>query len=255
MQPSQLDEFIIAFSSYIENGDVQSLTPFITENANPAFLKIYRNGVLKACFDALSTNFPTLKLYLGDELFKNLSRKYIRQHWPKDTRLSKYGDRFADFISDESKPFCRDFAKLDRAWLDALFASDEPSLTKADIANILTPENQEKLFSLQLANSVKLVYLDCDSINHWIKLKFSDDADNQADANTILFWRYQQQVQYRVLSEFEENFIQSMNESKSILTSAETAVSKNPDQDLGALFGALLTAGVLVNQSKLKAGK
>ena len=46
-----------------------------------------------------------------------------------------------------------------------------------------------------------------------------------------------------------------MNETKSILTSAETAVSKNPDQDLGALFGALLTAGVLVNQSKLKAGK
>ena len=126
MQPSQLDEFIVAFSSYIENGDAKNLTPFITKNANPAFLKIYRNGVLKACFDALSTNFPTLKSYLGDELFKTLSRKYIQQHWPKDTRLSKYGERFADFISDKSKPFCRDFARLDRAWLDVYLRVMKP---------------------------------------------------------------------------------------------------------------------------------
>lgn len=254
MQPSQLDDFIQAFSIYIENGDAQGLTPFLAVGANPAFLKIYRNGVFKACIEALSSNFPTLKSYLGNKQFKTLSHDYVQQYWPNDTRLSSYGDHIVEFINDNFLPFSQDFAKLDRAWLDALFANDEQSLTRKDIEEILTQEGQQELFSLQLANSVNLVYLSGDSLNEWLKLKFAtDDFDTQADSKAgetdqtiVLIWRYQQEVQYRVLDQFEESFINAMHQSESILNSAETAIATNPSQNIGALFGALLTAGILI---------
>lgn len=254
MQPSQLDKFINTFSKYIENGDAQGLAPYLTEGSNPNFLKIYRNGVLKACLDALSSNFPTLSSYLGTEQFKDLSRDYVLQHWPTDTRLSNYGHRFADFIDNKSLPFSQDFARLDRAWLDALFAHDEPALQHEDVTEILTQENQQDLFSLQLADSVKLVTLDNDCITHWLALKFTLDTETQSGAKNVLFWRHQQKVQYRVLDEFEDSFIRSMRQTSSVLSSAETTIASHPDEDIGAFFGALLTAGVLVKPSNTKKG-
>ena len=61
---SQLDSFFDQFTRYITTGDTSDLTPFLSEASNPDFLKIYRNGAIKAAIDALSANFPTLKLAL-----------------------------------------------------------------------------------------------------------------------------------------------------------------------------------------------
>jgi len=199
----------------------------------------------------LSSNFPTVQSYLGEERFKTLSHSYVKQYWPNDTRLSTYGDRFAEFIGDDFLPFSQDFAKLDRAWLDALFAYDNQPLKRKDIEQIIGQENQQELFSLQLADSVYLVEVNTDSLNEWLELKFdAGTSKNQADDGTVLIWRYEQEVQYRVLSQFEKDFLGAMNESGSVLQSAEKAIANNPNQDIGALFGALLTAGILIKKTK-----
>lgn len=249
MQSSHLDQFILAFSNYIENGDPQNLTPYLADGANPAFLRIYRNGILKACVDALSSNYPTLKSYLGDEDFKTLSRNFILHFWPNDTRLSTYGAGLAEFIGNDYLPYSGDFAKLDRAWLDALFAIDQQALQSNEIETILTQEKQQDLFSLQLADSVKLVHLNTDCINQWLSLKFEvSDNGIQSATQTVLFWRNQLKVQCRLLNDFEETFIRTLQETNSILNAAEKTLTTNSEHDIGALFGALLTAGVLIKQ-------
>lgn len=253
MHTPPINDFITAFSYYIESGDIDKIAPFLATNANPAYLKIYRNGVIKGCLDALASNFPTLKAYIGDARFTELARGYIQHHWPKDTRLSTYGEQLSSFIGNKSNnavhafPYSQDFATLDRGWLDALFAQDEQSLDGNDITAILTQESQQDLFSLQLAQSVKLMHLSHSCINHWLALKFSEPSSQTDNSScSVLFWRFQQQVQYRMLSAFEEHFIRSMTSTASILAAAEMVITEHPNEDIGALFGALLTAGILV---------
>ena len=74
MSSPTFNNYIEDFSHYISTGDSKLLETYLTDSANPAFLKIYRNGAIKACMDALIANFPSLNRYLGKEAFKQLGR-------------------------------------------------------------------------------------------------------------------------------------------------------------------------------------
>ncbi len=252
MQAVQFRSYIEAFSNYIETGDAQGLSPYLSDHSNPAFLKIYRNGAAKACFEALAANFPSLQSYLGADQFKALGREYIFQNWPTDARLSTYGNQLANYISTVSTqypPYSYDIARLDRAWLDTLFSVDEKALLAEDIAEIFSQENQEDLFLLELANSVNLIQLDNDCMTDWLALKFvNENIRVESGAKSIMLWRHDQAVQYRALSPFEDSFIVAIFESGSILSAAEIAVANYPNEDLGVLFAGLLTAGILIKK-------
>lgn len=241
--------FIEDFAGFISSGDGSALRSYLADDANSEFLKIYRNGAIKACMDALIANFPTLNQYLGDGLFKQLGREYIVQHWPQDSRLSNYGDDLAnllDSVAGGYPIYAGDFARLDRAWLDALFASDEPSLSSDDIAGLVSLDEESASRSVQLASSVRLVRLDHQSLQFWTELKFSkQDLVGEQRSKLIMMWRLGQMVHYRQLDEFEESFVNAISQSGSIMIAAETAIAANPDKDISILFAGLLTAGIL----------
>ena len=253
MPSPSLSAYIEGFSDYISSGDASALAPYLAENANPEFLKIYRNGAFKACLDALTANFPTLKQYLEDEAFKGLGREYISQHWPQDSRLAVYGEHLVEFMLDAKTDYPAhgiDFARLDRAWLDALFARDESPLSGEDIAAIVNQDGESHLHLLTLASSVRLAHLDHHSLPRWIKYKFESDVESdQNESKSIMFWRREQIVQYRQLDMFEESFITTVSESGSIMQAAETAIAIDPNEDISTLFAGLLTAGVLIKKA------
>ena len=254
MPSPSLSGYIEGFSDYISSGDASSLAPYLAENANPEFLKIYRNGAFKACLDALTANFPTLKQYLEDEAFKGLGRKYISRHWPQDSRLAVYGEHLVAFMVDaktDYPPHSVDFARLDHAWLDALFARDESPLSGEDIAAMVNQDGESHLHLLNLASSVRLAHLDHHSLPRWIKFKFESDIESdQPESKSIMFWRREQTVQYRQLNMFEESFINTISKSGSVMQAAEAAIAINPNEDVGALFAGLLIGGVLTQGSE-----
>jgi hypothetical protein len=249
MPSPSFNNYIEDFSHYISSGDSAGLEAYLTDSANPAFLKIYRNGAIKACMDVLIANFPSLNLYLGKEVFKQLGRQYILQHWPQDSRLSTYGEDLAEFIgsvADEYLIYGSDLAKLDRAWLDALFASNEPSLSSADIAGLVSQDEASDSRTVRLASSVRLIRLDYQCLQSWIGLKFEkDDLIDEQSSKVIMMWRLEQSVHYRQLDEFEESFINAIFQTGSIMIAAETAIAANPSRDISTLFAGLLSAGIL----------
>ncbi|MDB4512223.1 DNA-binding domain-containing protein [Arenicella sp.] len=252
MPPRQFSNYTQAFSDFIETGDMQSLVPYLADSVNPAFLQIYRNGAAKACLDALAANFPSLQSYLGVDQFKQLGREYVFQFWPTDARLSTYGDQLANYIAttrDKYPAYSFDIARLDRAWLDALFASDEKPLRAEDISALFGQESQQDLFSLKLASSVNLLHLENDCMSDWLSIKFTNQTIGvESGMKSIMLWRHEQVVQYRALSTFEDCFISAILESGSILSAAETAVAGNPNEDLGVTFAGLLSAGILIKK-------
>ena len=123
-----LDEYTGAFSRYLRTGEVGALFEFCAENADPARLRVYRNGFLKACIEALRANYPSVDRLVGEERFPALVRPYVDAHPPRAASLVEYGEGFPKFLEDTSGThrlaYLASFAVLDHAWSEVYFAED-----------------------------------------------------------------------------------------------------------------------------------
>ncbi|MEO1749980.1 MAG: DNA-binding domain-containing protein, partial [Pseudomonadota bacterium] len=109
---------------------------------------VYRNNVTVSLINAMADIYPATQKITGEEFFRALARKYVRQHPPKSPLLFLYGEHFSDFLAgfDHAKhlPYLADVARLERAWLTAYHAADVQPLDPAILANV-PPEQTGQL--------------------------------------------------------------------------------------------------------------
>lgn len=107
--------------------------------AQPAF-EVYRNTVLKGCVDALCDNFPAVERLVGTDWLRAAAAIHARETPPSDARLVYYGEHFADFLDAfepaRELPYLGDVARLDRLWIEAFAAPQEPVLELASLAGM-----------------------------------------------------------------------------------------------------------------------
>jgi len=248
----QLEDYFNAFSEYLSTEDVSKLLPYVENGTNLDYLKIYRNGAIKSALDALTSNFPTVKKHIGGQLFNTICREYVSQEWPNNSCLSSYGESFSTYLAQKTGAIPSnsiDFALLDRAWLDSLFAKDEAIMSGDAIIEMIqsNPDTQ-----INLLSSVRIITLENKCLSDWTKLKFDTSIDSSLeqqniDSTLIIMWRNEGIVYYRALSEFEYTFINSIAVSGSLLQSAETALESDPKGDISSLFSSLITANFFAN--------
>lgn len=133
---SSLGRFQNAFVEALHQrpaGDLAALA------AQPGFA-VYRNTVLKGCIDALCDNFPAVERLVGRDWLEGAAALYARQAPPTDARLVLYGEGFADFLGAfepaRPLPYLAEMARLDRLWLEAFAAEQEPALGLAELAGM-----------------------------------------------------------------------------------------------------------------------
>ena len=123
-----LDEYTAAFARYLRTGAVGALSGFCAGDADLSRLRVYRNGFLKACIEALRASYPSVERLVGEERFPALARPYVEAHPPRAAGLVEYGEDFPRFIEDARDAHRLDwlasFAALDRAWSEVCFAED-----------------------------------------------------------------------------------------------------------------------------------
>ena len=123
-----LDEYTTAFVRYLRTGTVGALSEFCGEGADPTRLRVYRNGFIRACVEALRASYPSVERLAGEERFPALARPYVEAHPPRVATLVGYGEDFPRFIDDTRETHRLDwlasFAALDRAWTEVCFAED-----------------------------------------------------------------------------------------------------------------------------------
>ena len=103
-----------------------------TLTAQPGFA-VYRNTVMKGCVDALRANFPTV-----ERLVAAAAAIHARRSPPVLAQLIEYGADFADFLQTfepaRELPYLAGVAHLDRLWIEAFSAAEQPRLTLAAFA-------------------------------------------------------------------------------------------------------------------------
>lgn len=124
-----LEEYTGAFARYLRTGTVGALSDFCAGDADLARLRVYRNGFLKACIDALRASYPSVEGATGEKRFAALARPFVEADPPGTAILVEYGEGFPQHVRDtrdvHGLDWLASFAALDRAWTEVCFAEDD----------------------------------------------------------------------------------------------------------------------------------
>jgi len=100
-------------------------------------LDIYRGMYLLRMEEALTTDYPSLKHYLGDDEFMRLVAEYVKVYPSRSYTLNRLGDHFPEFIATfdslAKKDFCHELARLELVLTQVFDAEHTPPLTEAAV--------------------------------------------------------------------------------------------------------------------------
>ncbi|HAT8643106.1 TPA: DUF2063 domain-containing protein [Legionella pneumophila] len=129
------------FQNYLHSGHVTIEQAIVNTELVPASmrLQVYRNAYRARLEEALASNFPYLKVCLGDEAFHQLSLDYIASHPSTYRSIRWYGDTLADFLIqyyDEDFHFLAELAQFEWHMTIAFDAADLPVFELTQMAAI-----------------------------------------------------------------------------------------------------------------------
>lgn len=237
-----LDAYTSAFARYLRTGTVGALSDFCDPAADLSRLRVYRNGFLRACIDALRANYPSVERLTGDQRFPTLARPYVEAHPPGTASLAEYGESFAQHVLDTRDMHGLDWlaplAVLDRAWTEVYFSED-------DVIEATPPADAEALVNLhgRLSPRVRLVSLEFPVLDIWSRIRQGEPAKSaeirQAPQH-VLVWRSAEEMLYRDLTLPEHAFISGVAAGRPCGEAAGAAFELDAGFDLVATFASLL---------------
>ena len=241
-----LDAYTGAFARYLRTGTAAALSDFCEADADLTRLRVYRNGFLRACIDALRANYPSVERLTGEERFPALARPYVEAHPPGTASLVEYGEGFAQHVRDTRDvhgfDWLASFAALDRAWTEVYFADDEgDEATSSDGL----PGDAEALMNLRgrLSPRVRLVSPGFAVLDAWSRLRRGESgprAEIREALQHVLVWRSGEEMLYRTLAVPEHAFISGIAEGRPCGEAAGAALDLDAEFDLVATFASLL---------------
>jgi hypothetical protein len=248
-----LDAYFSAFEKYLTTGETTAIAEFIDEQANPAFLSVYRNGFLKTCTDGLTANYPVVRAIVGDDYFHALARAYVDQYPPTRGTLVGYGERLADFIrqleGEHGLDYLADAAAIDAAWLESYFAEEGLPLAPADIEGMGAKGADVTAVRVHLTPHVQLVRIENSIVDTWARLRdqceLTEGVALTKRVQLAMLWRPDGRVHIKALDDAESTFISTLVDVATLGEAAARAYAVDASFDLAGTFAALLRNNIL----------
>ncbi len=200
--------------------------------------------------DALRSAYPSVMAIMGEENFARAARNFILAHPPRSPMMQHFGGDFRDFLDAfpplRSAPFLGDVARLERAYLDAWHAADEPCLC-ADALGGLTPEETLALvFEPHPATFLIASRYPIADLFGWRYGRPEGGADI-AQAQCALVTRPQYSVELRIVEQAQYDFFAQLMRGASLGEAAGTALEAAPDFDLPGTIALAMAAGMFMH--------
>lgn len=209
---------------------------------------VYRNNVTVGLVNALADIFPAVQRLVGIEFFRAMARVYISEEPPRSARIFEYGSGFPGFLERfepaQKLPYLPDVARLERAWLDAFHAADDPPLAPETLGAV-PPESLGNLtFTAHSATRIVKSRFAAVSIFSANREERSLESIRPLDPEDGLITRPVDAVEVRQLPPGAAIFFQALINGATLGEAAEQALERNPGFDLPAAISAMLAAGI-----------
>lgn len=134
-----LDRFQAAFAAALRGAPADSAALGL-EVTDLQRLEVYRANRRVALREALAQSYPCVRAFVGDDVFAAFADAYARAHPPREPTLMTFGEAFSAFLAAfppaAARPELADIARLDHAWVAAVFAADAPVLSAEALARL-----------------------------------------------------------------------------------------------------------------------
>jgi hypothetical protein len=214
-------------------------------------MRVYCNTTLSGCVDALRDNFPAVTRLLGDEMFEVIAAEHARQCPPRRPVLALYGARFSDWLEMQpwvrEVPYLPDVARIERMYIEALFAADEQPLGLHELQG----RDDWQALRLALHPATRFDWLTAPARSIWFAQIDHVDGELQFEwqAEGILLTRPGLDVRPIALDRAGHRFLFGIRLGESVGDAAIATSSLYPETDIGSLFASLVNAGAFAASS------
>jgi hypothetical protein len=223
----------------------------IGESAEGA-LRVYRNTTLGGCVDALRANYPIIAKLLGGEMFGVVAAQHAEECPPRRPVLALYGARFPDWLAEQSwlreVPYLAHVARIERLYVESLFASDVRPLGMAQLKH----RDQWQALRLRLHPACRLAWLTAPGMSIWLSQREAADGELEFEwkPEGVLLTRPGLDVQAARLDPAGHRFLFGIRLGESVGAAAIATASLYPGTDIGSLFSSLVNAGAFAAPSQ-----
>lgn len=213
-------------------------------------LQLHRHHIATSLGAALAVTFATVAAVVGPTFFERLARDFIAGTSPRNPVLSRYGERFPEFVAATQQmhglPYLADVARLDWALNVAFHSPLEPRLSAAELAAL--PEESLPDLSVRLPVGASLIKSAWPLDLIWQASQPGasvDKVDLAAGSTALVIFRRAEDAAFAVLTSLEAVFVQGFSQGGTLAVAARHAAQFAGDFDLAATFGRLLGLGLL----------
>lgn len=215
-------------------------------------LAVYRNGLRRACIDALIANHPATARLVGEDWLRSAAAEYLRHDLPTDASLLRYGEGLPDFLvglpSTAEMPWLRAVCRLDRLWLDAHQAADAQPV-HAGLLSTLPHDALGQLRLRPLPSARWTWHADAPAFAIWQAARAGAEAADLAELpwqpDGALLVRPSEAVEWHALDRAGCAFLDACANGQTLLDASARALAADPGCAIATLIGQLLGWQVL----------
>jgi hypothetical protein len=198
-------------------------------------MQIYANAYRIRLKETMETDHEMLGLYLGDELFDKLAKKYAQAHPSKFRSLREFCEALPDFLHQDSffkqYPIIGDIARFERRLLNAFDAGDA---TRASFTQLQAlPPAQWPSCKLRFHPSVQLFVCNSNAVESWQALKQANTppVPDYQSKRAWLLWRGESRLtEFISLTQEQLLLLQGFIEGKNFATQCELMLDFHDEQ-------------------------
>lgn len=197
------------------HGKPEALAQHLTDPVHIERARVYQNNRLSTLGQAIVDSFPAVARLVGDEFMRAMARAYVEAHPPRTPVLTFYGSGFPEFVDGfspaNSLPYLGDVARLDWAYLEAVFAPIIKALTASDLAGL--SETEIAALAPGLHGSAQLLASSWNAAEIWAANRPGAESSAislRQEGSAAVVWRAADGVAHRQIEGAELAFLETL---------------------------------------------
>ncbi|MFT7441222.1 MAG: hypothetical protein ACI83E_002724, partial [Sulfitobacter sp.] len=185
---------------------------------------------------ALQTAFPLVRKVLGGQSFDSLAPLYVRAHPPTSPLMMHYGNAFPAFLKQlpqlDKFGYLPDCARLDLAMRASYHAADAPAFDLGAFQQL--PQDAMMTQTLTRAPATRILTSSWPLFDIWRFNMVKDAPKPQMQPQDVIITRVEFDPEPRLLPPGAADWLQHLDQGKTLVEAHDATVAAIPEFDLGA---------------------